>query len=69
MKRILEKKFRKIIILEDEMLQTLNDIIENFNYVINPNCNKEDILAFQVLDYVLMTMPGAVLKQKIIDVF
>ena len=44
MKRILEKKFRKIIILEDEMLQILDDIIENFNYVINPNCNKEDIL-------------------------
>ena len=45
MKRILEKKFRKIITLEDEMLQTLDDIIENFDYVINPNCNKEDILA------------------------
>ena len=45
MKRILEKKFRKIITLEDEMLQTLDDIIENFDYVINPNCNKDDILA------------------------
>ena len=45
MKRILEKKFRKIITLEDEMLQTLDDIIENFDYVINPNCNKKDILA------------------------
>lgn len=45
MKRALEKKFREIINLEDEMLQTLNDIIENFDYVINPNCNKEDILA------------------------
>lgn len=45
MKRILEKKFRKIITLEDEMLQTLNYIIENFDYVINPNCNKDDILA------------------------
>ena len=44
MKRILEKKFRKIITLEDEMLQTLDDIIENFDYVINPNCNKKDIL-------------------------
>lgn len=45
MKRILEKKFKKVIILEDEMIQTLNDIIENFDYVMNPNCNKDNILA------------------------
>ena len=46
-----------------------DNTILSWNVVLDTTLNKEDILAFQVLDYVLMTMPGAVLKQKIIDVF
>lgn len=44
-----------------------DNTILSWNVVLDTTLNKEDILAFQVLDYVLMTMPGAVLKQKIID--
>ena len=49
------------------MNQKKTNTILSWNVVLDTTLNKEDILAFQVLDYVLMTMPGAVLKQKIID--
>ena len=44
-----------------------DNTILSWNVVLDTTLNKEEVLAFQVLDYVLMTMPGAVLKQKIID--
>lgn len=44
-----------------------DNTILSWNVVLDTTLKKEECLAFQILDYVLMGMPGAVLKQEIID--
>lgn len=39
----------------------------SYNMVIGDNLNKENYVAFEVLDYALFTMPGAPIKQKLLD--
>ncbi len=39
----------------------------SYNLVIGDNLNKENYVAFEVLDYALFTMPGAPIKQRLLD--
>ncbi len=39
----------------------------SYNCVVGNNLNEEQYIAFQVLDYALCTAPGAILKQKLLD--
>ena len=52
-------------ITEDE--STEDNTYLSYNAVIDTSLNRENYIAFQILDYALLSAPGAVLKQALLD--
>lgn len=52
-------------ITEDE--STKENTFLTYNFVIDDSLNRENYIAFKILDYALLSSPGAVLKQALLD--
>lgn len=52
-------------ITEDE--STKENTFLTYNFVIGDSLNRENYIAFKILDYALLSSPGAVLKQALLD--
>lgn len=52
-------------VTEDESIE--DNTYLSYNTVIDTSLNRENYIAFQILDYALLSAPGAVLKQALLD--
>ncbi|MCD8020349.1 MAG: insulinase family protein, partial [Clostridiales bacterium] len=68
----LQESFQEPVVLKDtysvsEDEETEEGIYLSYNVVTGANCDNEESLALQILNYVLFSMPGAPVRQRLID--